>query len=197
MRKVLLATGNQGKIRELKALLQSVQAEILTPAELGLELHVEEGGKTFAENATMKAKAFAEASDLLTLADDSGLEVEVLDGAPGIYSARYSPKRGATDKDRRDYLTDQLQAFPKPWSARFHCTVALASPGGEIHFADGHCQGEIIADERGEAGFGYDPIFLIGDLGRTMAELNLLEKNQISHRSQAIKAILPILLTYL
>ncbi len=197
MRKVLLATGNQGKIRELKALLQSVQAEILTPAELGLELHVEEGGKTFAENATMKAKAFAEASDLLTLADDSGLEVEVLDGAPGIYSARYSPKRGATDKDRRGYLIDQLQTFPKPWSARFHCTVALASPGGEIHFADGHCQGEIIADERGEAGFGYDPIFLIGDLGRTMAELNLLEKNQISHRSQAIKAILPILLTYL
>jgi len=197
MRKLLLATGNQGKIKEMKALLQSVEAEILTPGDLDLVLQVEETGKTYIENAARKAKAFATAANMLTLADDSGLEVEALGGAPGIYSARYSPKSGATDKDRRDYLLQQLQRFPRPWSAKFHCTVTLASPGAEIHFAEGNCAGEIIAEERGEAGFGYDPIFLVSELGRTMAELSLVEKNQISHRSRAIKAMLPILLTYL
>lgn len=197
MRGLLLATRNQGKIRELKALLQSLEAEILTPADLDLGLEVEEAGKTFAENAGRKAKAFAEVSNLITLADDSGLEVDALGGAPGIFSARYSPKPGATDKDRREYLIDQLQDIPKPWLARFHCTVAISTPGDDIHFAEGSCHGEIIAEERGEAGFGYDPIFLVRDLGKTMAELNLVEKNQISHRSLAIKAILPVLLTYL
>ena len=197
MRKLLLATGNQGKIKEMKALLQSVEAEILTPGDLDLVLQVEETGKTYIENAARKAKAFATAANMLTLADDSGLEVEALGGEPGIYSARYSPKSGATDKDRRDYLLQQLQRFPRPWSAKFHCTVTLASPGAEIHFAEGNCAGEIIAEERGEAGFGYDPVFLVSELGRTMAELSLVEKNQISHRSRAIKAMLPILLTYL
>ena len=197
MRKLLLATGNQGKINEIKALLQSVEAEILTPGDLDLVLQVEEAGKTYSENAARKAKAFAVEVNMLTLADDSGLEVEALRGAPGIYSARYSPKSGATDKDRRDYLLQQLQRFPRPWSAKFHCTVTLASPGGEIHFAEGNCAGEIIAEEKGEAGFGYDPIFLVSELGRTMAELSMAEKNQISHRSRAIKAMLPILHTYL
>ena len=197
MRKLLLATGNQGKIKEMKALLQSVEAEILTPGDLDLVLQVEEAGKTYSENAARKAISFAAAANMLTLADDSGLEVEALRGAPGIYSARYSPKSGATDKDRRDYLLQQLQGFPKPWPAGFHCTVALISPGAEIHFAEGNCAGEIIAEERGEAGFGYDPVFLVSELGRTMAELTLVEKNQISHRSRAVKAILPILLTYL
>ena len=197
MRKLLLATGNQGKIKEMKALLQSVEAEILTPGDLDLVLQVEEAGKTYPENAARKAKAFAAAANMLTLADDSGLEVEALGGAPGIYSARYSPKSGATDKDRRDYLLQQLQRFPRPWAARFHCTVALASPVGEIHFTEGNCVGEIIAEERGEAGFGYDPVFLVSELGRTMAELSMVEKNKISHRSRAIKAMLPILLTHL
>ncbi|MEE9188382.1 MAG: RdgB/HAM1 family non-canonical purine NTP pyrophosphatase [Anaerolineales bacterium] len=197
MRKLLLATGNQGKIKEIKALLQSVEAEILTPGDLDLVLQVEEAGKTYSENAARKAKAFAAEVNMLTLADDSGLEVEALRGAPGIYSARYSPKSGATDTDRRDYLLQQLQGFPKPWSAGFHCTVALTSPGAEIHFAEGNCAGEIIAEERGEAGFGYDPVFLVSELGRTMAELSLVEKNQISHRSRAVKDLLPILLSFL
>ncbi len=197
MRKLLLATGNQGKIKEIKALLKSVEAEILTPGDLDLVLQVEEAGKTYSENAARKAKAFAAEVNMLTLADDSGLEVEALRGAPGIYSARYSPKSGATDKDRRDYLLQQLQGFPKPWSAGFHCIVALTSPGAEIHFAEGNCAGEIIAEERGEAGFGYDPVFLVSELGRTMAELSLVEKNQISHRSRAVKDLLPILLSFL
>jgi XTP/dITP diphosphohydrolase len=197
MRKLLLATGNQGKIKEMKALLQGVEAEILTLGDLDLVLQIDEVGKTYLENAARKAQAFAAAANLLTLADDSGLEVKALGGAPGIYSARYSPKSGATDMDRREYLLEQLQGLSKPWLARFHCTVALASPGGEIHFAEGHCAGEIIVDERGKAGFGYDPIFLVREMGRTMAELSMFEKNQISHRSHAIKAILPKLLTYL
>lgn len=197
MQKLLLATNNPGKIEELRDLLDDVDLEILTPEDLNLELEVEESGKTYHENAARKASAFAASSGLLSLADDSGLEVNALGGAPGIYSARYSPKPGADDKDRRDYLLQQLQGSSKPWVARFHCTAALASPGGEMHFSEGNCAGEIISVERGEAGFGYDPIFLVTELGRTMAELNMADKNQISHRARAIKAILPDLLTYL
>lgn len=197
MTKLLLATGNKGKIDEMKDLLQSVKVKIITPEDLHLVLEVNEDGKTYRENAARKALAFSAASSLLALADDSGLEVDAMGGAPGIYSARYSPKPGATAKDRRDYLLAQLQGVSKPWSARFHCTTALASPEGEIHFTGGICAGEIISEEHGEAGFGYDPIFFVSALGRTMAELSLTEKNQISHRSQAIKSLLPILLTYL
>ena len=197
MTKLLLATRNKGKIREMVDLLHTVKAEIITPRDLEIELDVEESGKTYAENAARKALAYASLSNYLALGDDSGLEVEALGGAPGIYSARYSPKPGATDKDRRDYLLAQLQEVSKPWSARFHCTVALAAPEGEIHYAEGFCEGEIISEERGEAGFGYDPIFLVSELGKTMAELSMAEKNKISHRSRAVKAMLPNLHIYL
>ena len=134
---------------------------------------------------------------MLTLSDDSGLEVEDLGGAPGIFSARYAPQLGATDSDRRVYLLHQLSPYPRPWAARFHCTVALASPDGAVHFSEGVCQGEIIPQERGMNGFGYDPIFLIPELGRTMAELNMEEKNRLSHRAQAVLAIQPLLLSLL
>jgi XTP/dITP diphosphohydrolase len=197
MKKLLLATGNKGKILELRALLENLEAEILVPEEIGLELQVEETGKTYAENATKKAKAFAKASGLLSLADDSGLEVAALDGAPGIFSARYAPEPGATDADRRAYLLQQLKKIPKPWSARFSCTAVLASPAAELHLTNGICKGMIISQERGEHGFGYDPIFLIPDMGMTMAELKMDEKNQISHRARAIKRMIPMLLSYL
>ena len=193
MKKLLLATNNAGKIKELRALLQGMKAEILTPNELGLELDVMESGDTYLENATKKAIAFAKASGMLSLADDSGLEVAALDGAPGIYSARYSPKKGASDKDRREYLLEQLQSKPRPWMARFHCTVVLASPSGETLSSDGDCRGEIIPQERGIGGFGYDPIFLINGTGRTMAELGMAEKNRLSHRARAIQSIWPFL----
>jgi XTP/dITP diphosphohydrolase len=185
MQNLLLATRNHGKIEELKGLLRIFEMELITPGDLGLE------------NATRKAAAFAASSGLMALADDSGLEVKALGGAPGIYSARYSPKPGADDKDRRDYLLSQLDGSSKPWLARFHCTVALALPDGEIHFSEGNCAGEIIPVERGDAGFGYDPIFLVSGLDKTMAELSMADKNQISHRAQAIKAMLPTLLAYL
>ena len=194
MNKLLLATNNKGKIDELQELLKGLEAEILTPRNLDLDLDVIESGSTYLENAAKKAVAFAKSSGLLSLADDSGLEVAALDGAPGIYSARYSPKKGASDKDRRDYLLEQLKDRPRPWMARFHCTVVLAFPSGETHFADGECQGEIISQERGESGFGYDPIFLVAGMDRTMAELSMADKNKLSHRARAIQSIWPTLL---
>ena len=197
MTKLLLATRNEGKIKELQELLQGLDAEILIPGQLGLNLEIAETGETYLENAAKKAVVYAAESKLLSLADDSGLEVNALGGAPGIYSARYSPKAGADDKDRRDYLIKQLQGQPKPWTAKFHCTVVLATTEGETHFAVGECHGEILPVERGAGGFGYDPIFMVSNLGKTMAELNMVEKNQVSHRSRAIKAIWPILAAHL
>jgi XTP/dITP diphosphohydrolase len=194
MKNLLLATNNKGKIEELRELLKDLEVEILTPRDLDINLDVIESGETYLENAAKKAAAFAQISGLLSLADDSGLEVAALNGAPGIYSARYSPKKGASDKDRRDYLLEQLQDQPRPWMARFHCTVVLAFPSGDMQSADGECQGEIIAEERGEAGFGYDPIFLVAGVGRTMAELSMDEKNKLSHRARAIQSLWPTLI---
>ncbi len=193
MDKILLASNNQGKLREIKAILSGLPAQLVTPAQIGLSLNVEENGVSYAENAGLKATAFANASGLLSLADDSGLEVDALDGAPGLHSARFSPKPGATDADRRRLLISLLLGLPRPWPAHFHCTVALALPFGEARFAEGNCPGEIIPEERGANGFGYDPIFLLPELGHTMAELNMDEKNQLSHRARAVRAALPIL----
>lgn len=193
METLLLATTNRGKVLEMKALLQGLPADLVTPLELGLNLEVEEDGETYAENAERKALAFARESRLLTLADDSGLEVDVLGGLPGIRSARFAPQPEATDSDRRAYLIERLQGLPRPWLAHFHCTVALAQPAGPVRFAAGECQGEIIPNERGINGFGYDPIFLIPELGLTMAELSMEQKNTLSHRARAVIASRPIL----
>jgi len=152
-----------------------------------------EDGRSFAENAAKKAVAFAQASGLISLADDSGLEVDALNGAPGLYSARYSPKPGATDADRRAFLLQNLQDKPHPWMARFRATVAVSSPDGSVEWAEGVCEGQIIPEERGTGGFGYDPIFFIPELGRTMAELPEETKNRLSHRARAVQATKPIL----
>jgi XTP/dITP diphosphohydrolase len=177
----------------MKALLQGVPADLVTPRDLGLNLEVEEDGETYAENAERKASAFAQASNLLTLADDSGLEVDALGGLPGVRSARFAPQPGATDADRRAYLIQRLEGLPRPWRARFHCTVALARPSGPVRFAVGECEGEILPEERGGNGFGYDPLFLIPELGLTMAELSMEQKNTLSHRARAVVASRPIL----
>lgn len=203
MPKLLLASLNPGKIREFRELLSGVPAELVTPFDLGIDLDVQETGETYAENAERKARAFAIRSGLLTLGDDSGLEVEALDGAPGIYSHRFAPQPGATDADRRAYLIQRLQGKPRPWRALFRCLVALAEPGdgansvGATWFAEGICRGEIIAEERGENGFGYDPVFLLPEAGRTMAELSEEEKNRVSHRARAVQAAIPRLLELL
>lgn len=193
MKKLLIATNNQGKVLELQELLTGTGVEFVTPAGINLQLEVEEDGSTYQENAGKKARAFAQASGLISLADDSGLEVEALGGAPGLYSARYSPKPGAKDADRRAFLLENLKDRPRPWKAHFHATIAVAVPDGSMEFAEGNCYGEIIPEERGTGGFGYDPIFLLTDLGRTMSELSMDEKNRLSHRALAVIAAMPIL----
>ena len=195
MEKLLVASSNPGKLAEIQDLIGDLRTRIqlLLPAELGLDLDVVEDGETYAENAALKARAYYRASGLPTLADDSGLEVAALDGKPGLHSARYAPQPGATDADRRAYLIKNLAGLPRPWTARFCCTIALTAPDGTLHFSEGICPGEIIPEERGTNGFGYDPIFLITRLGQTMAELNMVQKNQLSHRARAVHAAVPLL----
>jgi XTP/dITP diphosphohydrolase len=194
---LLIATGNAGKIREMQKLLQDVPLKLHTPHDLGLRLHVDETGDTYQANAALKAVAYAKAAGMLALADDSGLEVDALGGAPGLYSARYAPQPKATDADRRAYMLENLAPHPQPWGARFRCWVALAAPDGTMNFAEGACEGQIIPEERGAGGFGYDPIFFLPELGKTMAELAMQEKNTLSHRARAVKAAIPLILTQL
>lgn len=191
--KLLIASNNKGKSKEIQAILQGLDFELVTPTDLGLDLEVVEDGQTYAENATKKALAFSSASGLTSLADDSGLEVDALEGAPGLHSARYSPLPNATDADRRAILLLNLSRKPRPWTARFRATVAIASPGREVQMVEGVCPGEIIPEERGQGGFGYDPIFLLKGLDKTMAELDMEEKNRLSHRGKAVRKAIPIL----
>lgn len=194
---LLIATGNPGKIREIEAILSSLKVRLISDIKLSQSLQVKEIGKTYAQNARIKAKAYLKATGIPSLADDSGLEVDALDGAPGIYSARFSPLKDATDADRRAYLRDQLQNIPQPWTARFHCAANLALPNGEIIETAGQCEGVIIAEERGLGGFGYDRMFLLPEYGSTMAELPEDVKNRISHRAKALLAMMPYLSEYL
>jgi XTP/dITP diphosphohydrolase len=193
MPRLLIATENRGKRRELQQLLDGLSIDLVLPSEVGVTLNVEETGSTYAENAALKAVAYASASGLTALSDDSGLEADALNGAPGLYSARYSPLPGATDADRRAHLLQNLRGKPRPWRARFRATIAVATPDGEVRYADGVCPGEIIPDERGTGGFGYDPIFLLEGQTQTMAELGDEEKNRLSHRGRAVRAAIPIL----
>jgi len=193
MQRLLVATGNPGKLIEIQSLLDDLEITLLTPDMIGISLNVDENGDTYEENASLKANAFARASGLLTLADDSGLEVDALGGLPGIRSARFSPLPNATDADRRAYLLGLLQSHPHPWTAHFHCTVAIATLKDKTYYAQGNCPGIVISEERGTNGFGYDPIFLIPEIGLTMAELSMNDKNHLSHRARAVKAALPIL----
>ena len=193
---LLIATNNQGKVKELQDLLKDTGIELVMPGQIGLDLDVVEDGQTYAENARKKAVAFAQASGLISLADDSGLEVDALDGAPGLYSARYGSTDGKklSDRERRLVLIRNLQDKPPPWTARFHATIAIAVPNGETRLAEGFCEGEIISEERGTGGFGYDPIFLLSELGKTMAELSMEEKNRLSHRARAVMNARPMLI---
>ncbi len=194
MKKLLIATNNKGKLKEFQALLQGSGIELVTPADIKLDLEVEEDGTTYAENAAKKARAFALASGLVSLADDSGLEVDALDGAPGLYSKRYSPKANASDSDRRAYMLENLKGKLRPWKARFHATIAIATSEEDIQVVEGNCFGEIIPEERGANGFGYDPIFLFPELNKTMAELDENEKNRLSHRAIATTNAIPVLM---
>jgi XTP/dITP diphosphohydrolase len=179
--RLVIASGNAGKLREYRELL----------AETGLDLvaydsEVEEAGETYDENARLKAEAALEKSDLPSLADDSGVELEALSGFPGIRSARLGP----TQKERTAELLRRLEGIPQPWKARFVCVIALALPGRETQFFEGECRGEIVPEWRGEAGFGYDPIFLVPGTGKTFGEMPPEEKRNYSHRAAAVRALL-------
>jgi XTP/dITP diphosphohydrolase len=186
MTRLLLATGNSHKLRELKQMLDGLPYEVVSPADVGTCGDVAETGSSFEENATLKATTLAAASGLLTLADDSGLEVEALDGAPGIYSARYAGE-DASDADRVAYLLKKLEGVPPSQrQARFRCVIAIATPQGKTELFEGECRGFITLEPCGQHGFGYDPVFFVPEYNMTMAELPPETKNRISHRARAI-----------
>lgn len=187
--RLLLATNNPGKVDELRRLLVDTGYEVLTPAELGITFEVEESGASYRENAAAKARAAALAGGCLALADDSGLEVDAIGGRPGPYSARYGGE-GLDDAGRVQTLLRELEGVPDGRrSARFRAVVVIAAPDGSIlQSFEGIVEGSITREPRGTAGFGYDPVFLVRGLGKTMAELTADEKDAISHRGQAVRA---------
>ena len=187
--KLLLATNNQAKVREYKGLLQDFPCELVTLAEQGINISVSEVGESLEENARLKATVLAAESQLIALADDSGLEVDTLGGEPGCLSARYAGE-GASDRDRINYLLTRLEGVPEEKrSARFRCVIAIATPDGKVELCSGECQGFITLAPRGEQGFGYDPVFYLPELGKTMAELPLELKNRVSHRGRATRQV--------
>lgn len=186
--KLLVATHNKGKKAEYAELFRGLDLELNTLSELGIVHDVEENGDTYQENALLKARSYALLSGLLTLADDSGLEVDALGGAPGVRTARYAGE-GATDRERYMLLLRNLEHVPDTQrTARFRCVIALCWPDGRESVVEGTCEGTITHAPRGEYGFGYDPIFFLPDHGCTMAELSPETKNRISHRARAAQA---------
>ena len=187
MPKLLLATSNSGKIREYRSLLGSLGYQLVTLAEQGIAEVATESGNSYEQNAQLKATAYAKLSQLITLADDSGLEVDALGGKPGIHSARFAGE-GATDADKARILLAELTGIP--WerrTAHFKCVIAIATPEGRVELCHGECHGMIAFEAKGENGFGYDPVFYLPEMGKTMAELSLETKNRISHRAQAAR----------
>lgn len=183
--KLLIATRNRGKKREYARLLQGLEVELIALDDLGVTKTIKEDGASYTENALLKARGYAAATGLLTLADDSGLEVDALDGAPGVLTARYAGE-GATDEQRYSLLLEQLKDVPHEHrTARFRCVIALAWPDGRVEITEGVCEGRITREPRGEHGFGYDPVFYVPEYGCTMAELPPEIKNRISHRARA------------
>lgn len=180
-------------MREYKNMLHGLPYQLVTLAEQGISTIVDETGKSLEENATLKATAFAAESQLLTLADDSGLEVDALDGEPGPRSARYAGEN-ASDTERVNYLLARIEGVPREKrTARFRCVIAITAPDGEVELCCGECPGLITFTPSGEQGFGYDPIFYLPELDKTMAELPTSIKNQVSHRGQAARKAYQVL----
>jgi len=189
---IVLATRNPGKLREFRSLLAATGWEVLGLTDAGVSADAEETGTTFQENARQKALAYSQETDLPVLADDSGLEVYALGGRPGIHSARYAGD-GASDSQRIAKLLAELEHAAGGRAARFFCALALARRSHLILEVEGECRGAITDAPRGTRGFGYDPVFLFPELGRTYAELSDEEKNRVSHRARAVAALLELL----
>jgi len=197
MPRLLLATGNRHKLDELKSLLEGLPYEMVAPADIGIETEVAETGDSLEENARLKATQMADQSGLLSLADDSGLEVDALGGKPGVFSARYAGEN-ASDRDRVQYLLAQLKDVPREErQAKFRCVIAIATPEGRVELCCGECRGYIVLEPKGEHGFGYDPVFYLPELGKTMAELPPEVKNGLSQRGQAARKAFSLLLKML
>lgn len=184
MNRIVIASNNAGKLREIRDILQPLGFTVVSQREVGVSIEVEENGETFAENAALKARAVYEALHCPVIADDSGLLVDALDGAPGVHSHRFAGE-GATDDDRNAKLLELLDGVPaEKRTARFECVLCYVDAAGETHFFSGTCEGRIGTAPAGENGFGYDPLFCVGD--RTMAQMTEEEKNQVSHRANAL-----------
>lgn len=195
MDKIVFATTNEGKVKEIKEILKDFPIEVVSMKEMGITADIEENGTTFEENSLIKARALAKLTGLPALADDSGLEVDYLNGEPGIYSARYLGRD--TDYDyKNNYIIDKLSgAKGKDRSARFVCVISLVLPDGREFVERGVVEGLIGYEQKGENGFGYDPIFYLPEYGKTSAELPPEKKNKISHRGKALTAMKKLIVT--
>ena len=181
--KIVLASNNKNKLREIREILEPLGFEVLSQSEAGADIEAEENGKTFAENAYIKAKAAYDLTGLPVIADDSGLEVDALGGAPGIYSARYAPQG-----QRRKRILEELKDVPEEnRGAAFTCCICYIDAQGTAHYFTGQCRGKIGYENRGTNGFGYDPIFIYGE--KSFAEISAEEKNSISHRAKALEQL--------
>ncbi|RYM06881.1 XTP/dITP diphosphatase [Sporolactobacillus sp. THM7-7] len=189
MTEILIASNNQGKIKEIKALLADFDVDVRSLKDAGVDIDVPETGKTFRENAALKAETLSKKLNRITIADDSGLVVDALNGEPGIYSARYSGPEKNSEKNI-DKLLGKLEGVPaERRTAHFVCVLALSQPGKPTRFVEGRCPGMITTERRGENGFGYDPVFLIPERQMTFAEMGDAEKNKMSHRARALRLL--------
>ena len=193
--KFVLATHNPGKIQEMQAILSQLGVEVVSPAELGVDVDVEETGETFAENAMLKAQAICAAAGLPAIADDSGLCVDALNGGPGVYSARYGGEE--LDDAGRTALLLQNMRGQTTRAAHFACAIACAFPNGDTLTAEGRCDGAVAFAPMGQGGFGYDPVFLVPEKAKTFSQMTAEEKNEISHRGRALRTFSEKLATYL
>ncbi|MEC0521671.1 XTP/dITP diphosphatase [Bacillus inaquosorum] len=193
MKEAIIATHNPGKVKEFKEILEPKGYDVKSLAEIGFTEEIEETGHTFEENAILKAEAVAKAVNKMVIADDSGLSIDNLGGRPGVYSARYAGEQ-KDDQANIDKVLSELKGIEKEQrTARFRCALAVSIPGEETKTVEGHVEGYIAEESRGEYGFGYDPIFIVKDKDKTMAELTSDEKNKISHRADALKKLSKLL----
>lgn len=193
MIEAIIATHNPGKVKEFKEILEPKGYDVKSLAEIGFTEEIEETGHTFEENAILKAEAVAKAVNKMVIADDSGLSIDNLGGRPGVYSARYAGEQ-KDDQANINKVLSELKGIEKEQrTARFRCALAVSIPGEETKTVEGHVEGYIAEEPRGEYGFGYDPIFIVKDKDKTMAELTSDEKNKISHRADALKKLSKLL----
>jgi len=190
MRNLIVATKNKGKYQEMKEILSGMPFNVISMEDASLDIEIEETGQTFEENALIKAREVSRLTNEIVIADDSGLEIEYLDGAPGIYCSRFAGE-GASDEDRNRKLLKLLEGVPfEKRKARFVCVIAVVYPEGDYFTVKGICEGYIGFEPKGNNGFGYDPLFYIQEYGKTMAEMDPEDKHKISHRGKALRLML-------